>query len=253
LNEMPRTKKISPVASLKNIKTSDRPLAPDAFVHAVSKALDSIGDPDLRPWMQAYMKNQFEFLGIKTPVRRAATAEHVRRQKGATAADLLRASRLLWALPQREYQFVAVDLLGTHVKTLTPKQLPALFSLVQKKSWWDTVDSMAATVIGRIVLNARAKNPDIQIEMDKAVQSPNLWVRRVAILHQLGWRDQTDSRRLFSYALTCGHEKEFFIRRAIGWALRDYARYAPKEVRVFLAANRDRLSPLTVREAARHL
>ena len=199
------------------------------------------------------MKNQFIFLGIKTPVRRAAIAELIRKQKGAPSAELLRSARMLWALPQREYQFVAVDLLGKQVSTLSPKHLPALFSLVQKKSWWDTVDSMAATVIGRVVLNARAVNPDIQFEMDKALQSSNLWVRRVAILHQLGWRDKTDSQRLFSYALACGHEKEFFIRKAIGWALRDYARHAPEEVRGFLAANRQRLSPLTVREAAKHL
>jgi 3-methyladenine DNA glycosylase AlkD len=198
------------------------------------------------------MRNQFDFLGVKTPVRRAALAGLIRAQKGASAADLLRSARLLWARPEREFQIVAVDLLGKQVNTLTPKQLPALFSLIQKKSWWDTVDSLAG-VIGRIVLNARRDQLDIQCEMDKALQSPNLWVRRVAILHQLGWRDQTDSQRLFTYAVTSAHEEDFFIRKAVGWALRDYARHAPKAVRTFLRANHDKLSPLTVREAAKHL
>ena len=199
------------------------------------------------------MKNQFEFLGIKTPIRRAYTYRLIEMQRGATAAELLRSARMLWALPQREFQFVAVDLLGKHVRTLTPKHLPALFSLVRKKSWWDTVDSLAATVIGRVVLNARTENPDIQVEMDRALQSSNLWLRRVAILHQLGWREQTDSERLFGYALACAHEKEFFIRKAIGWALRDYARHDPEAVGRFLRLNRDKLSPLTLREAAKHL
>jgi len=250
---MSRTKAVAQIRVSKKIKTSISPLRPDAFVSRVFKIAEPLGDPALRPWMQAYMKNQFEFLGIKTPVRRAFTGELIRMQKGATAADLIRSARMLWACPKREYQYIAVDLLGQHAKVLSPKQLPALFSLVRKKSRWDTVDSLAVTVIGRIILNAREENPDIQREMDTALQSSNLWVRRVAILHQLGWRDRTDRRRLFSYAVTCGHEREFFIRKAIGWALRDYARHAPGEVRSFLRANHDRLSALTIREAAKHL
>ena len=249
---MPR-KTAKPTAQHAGHSKSGGPLSSDAFVRAARTALVAIGDPALRPWMQAYMRNQFGFLGIKTPARRNALAELIRAQKSATAAELLRSARMLWALPEREYQFVAIELLARHVNTLTPKQLPALFKLVQQKSWWDTVDSLAASVIGRVVLNARAENPEIQLEMDRALQSTNLRVRRVAILHQLGWRGQTDSRRLFRYAITCAHEKEFFIRKAIGWALRDYARHAPREVRAFLRANRDRLSPLTFREAAKHL
>lgn len=202
--------------------------------------------------MQAYMRNQFEFLGVKTPVRRLKTFGLVQTQQ-ADAASLLRTACLLWSCPEREYQYVAVDLLGRHVRRLAPTHLHALFRLVQAKPWWDTVDALASTVIGKVVLYAREENPEIQVEMDKALRSSNLWVRRVAILHQLGWRDQTDSKRLFKYALACGHEKEFFIRKAIGWALRDYARYDPKAVGVFLRLNRDKLSTLTLREAAKHL
>jgi len=234
-------------------KASPEPLSPDLFVRAVSKLLVPAGDPALRPWMKAYMKNQFEFLGIKTPVRRVLIAGVIRMQKRATASDLLHSARMLWDHPEREYQYVAIDLLGRHVKALTPKQIPALFRLVQKKSWWDTIDSLAAGVIGPIVRNARSKNPDTRGVMDKALQSPNLWVRRTVILHQLGWGDETDSQRLFGYAVACGHDQEFFIRKAIGWALRDYARHAPGKVLAFLRANTNRLSSLTVREAAKHI
>jgi 3-methyladenine DNA glycosylase AlkD len=202
--------------------------------------------------MSAYMKNQFEFLGVKTPVRRATVVELIKAQKNATASDLLRGARRLWAMPEREYQYVAVDLLARHAGTLTPEDLPALFALVRKKSWWDTVDALAG-VIGHVLKQACADEPAAQCVMDEALLSDNLWIRRVAIIHQLGWRDRTDAKRLFRYASVCGHEKDFFIRKAIGWALRDYGRNAPAEVRAFLQANGCKLSPLAVREAGKHL
>lgn len=202
--------------------------------------------------MRAYMKDQFDYLGIKTPALRAAIADLVRGQKDAKPADLLRSARLLWALPEREYQYVAINLLSRHSGKLSTLHLPAIFALVRKKSWWDTVDALAS-VIGRVVKDACDDDPAAQCFMDKALESSDLWIRRVAIIHQLGWRTQTDSQRLFRYAMACAHEKDFFIRKAIGWALRDYARHAPAEVRRFLRTNRNKLSSLTVREAGKHI
>jgi 3-methyladenine DNA glycosylase AlkD len=242
----------SSAPSAKNRKNSTRPLSAGEFAKAVVAALAAVADPALRAGMRAYMKNQFEFLGVKTPVRRAAVAGLIRARKNATANDLLRCARKLWAMPEREYQYVAVDLLARHAGTLTPNDLPALFALVRMKSWWDTVDALAG-VIGRVVRAACEDDPEALCVMDEALSSDNLWTRRVAIIHQLGWRGKTDTKRLFSYASTCAHERDFFIRKAIGWALRDYARHAPMEVRAFLRANRSLLSPLTVREAAKHL
>jgi 3-methyladenine DNA glycosylase AlkD len=89
--------------------------------------------------------------------------------------------------------------------------------------------------------------------MDEAIDHDNMWVRRIALLHQLGWRDKTDSQRLFDYALKLGNEKEFFIQKAIGWALRNYARHAPNAVQEFIGQNKSRLAPLSVREAGKHL
>lgn len=229
-----------------------KPLSPERFGEDVAAALAVVADPRLCGPMRAYMKNQFDYLGVKTPVRRAAVRALVVRQKNSKGADLLRCARALWAMHQREYQYVAIDLLAHHVDRLAPAHLPELFRLVEKKSWWDTVDALAH-VIGQVVKNACAQDPSEQAAMDKAMGSPNLWVRRVVILHQLGWRGQTDSKRLFGYAEFCAEEKDFFIRKAIGWALRDYARHSPAEVRQFLSANRTRLSRLTIREAGKHL
>jgi 3-methyladenine DNA glycosylase AlkD len=229
-----------------------KPLSAQEFSRGVVAALTPVADSVLREPMRAYMKNQFDYLGIKTPVRRVAVGVILREQKNADGAELLRCARALWAMREREYQYVAVDLLARHVKKLAPAHLPALFALVQKKSWWDTVDALAG-VIGQVMKRACADDPAAQCAMDEALASPNLWVRRIAIIHQLGWRKQTDSKRLFVYAATCAHEKDFFIRKAIGWALRDYARHAPAEVRRFLRENRGRLSTLTVREAGKHI
>jgi 3-methyladenine DNA glycosylase AlkD len=233
------------------------PLAVEQFVAAAIAALAPHGDPALRAGMRAYMRDRFDFLGVQTPARRAATAALIRAQKDVSAADLLRYARALWELPEREYQYAAVDLLMRHARKLNPAHIAALLRLAQKKSWWDTVDALAA-VVNRIVCASCEAGPAgqasvAQASMDAAIASGNLWVRRVALLHQLGWRERTDSERLFAYVAACAHEEEFFIRKAIGWALRDYARHAPEAVRAFLRANADRLSPLSIREAGKHL
>jgi 3-methyladenine DNA glycosylase AlkD len=230
----------------------DSPLSPPQFAQAVIAALTPLANPKLRAGMRAYMREQFDYLGVQTPARRAATMALIRAQKGASAADLLRSARLLWAMEQREYQYVAVDLLGRHVRSLEPEHIAALLTLVKKKSWWDTVDALA-DVINRVVHASCLADVSAQKTMDAAIASGNLWVRRVAIIHQLGWRGRTDAVRLFAYATSRAHEKEFFIRKAIGWALRDYARHAPEEVRAFLQANSNLLSPLSIREAGKHL
>lgn len=240
------------VSASKSAPTREIPLTPAQFTRAVVAALAPLANRDVAPWMRAYMKDQYDFLGIKTPARRAAAAALIRAQKDAPAAELFRCARALWALPEREYQYVAIDLLARYVRKLAPEHIPALLALVQKKSWWDTVDALSS-VINRVVCAGCAADPAIQALMDDALTSKNFWVRRVALLHQLGWRAKTDSKRLFGYATSCAHEEEFFIRKAIGWALRDYARHAPKEVRAFLREHREVLSPLTVREAEKHL
>ncbi|MES2298330.1 MAG: DNA alkylation repair protein [Pseudomonadota bacterium] len=219
--------------------------------HAVA-ALAPLADPARAPHMRAYMKEHFAFLGIQTPARRAAIAPLLRAMKGSDRAALLAAAQALWRQPEREYQYVALDLLARYWKTLSLADLDALLALACDKSWWDSVDGMAG-IIGDILHAALAHTSDCQRRMDQALASDNLWVRRIAMLHQLGWRADTDRQRLFSYALALAAEPDFFIRKAIGWALRDHARHAPDQVRQFLLAQAGVLSPLTLREAGKHL
>lgn len=201
--------------------------------------------------MQTYMLDQFRFLGIRAEPRRRAVRGLLRLSTWS-ATELLALAEYLWELPEREFQYVAVDLLAKHHRQLDMDSLVRLLGLVQRRSWWDTVDGLAG-VIGDIVLQARATQPQAQRAMDACLRDSDLWVRRVAMLHQLGWKTKTDEARLLRYALHLAPETDFFIRKAIGWALRDYARTRPDTVRNFLAEHAEQLSGLTRREAGKHL
>jgi len=218
--------------------------------HQIEAALGALADAQQAEGMKAYMRNQFEFLGIHAPQRRHAVKDLLKQP--FAQEELLALAEALWDLPQRDYHYTAVDLLAKQHARLTTKALPRLLKLVQRHSWWDTVDGLAG-VVGDILLAARTQDADIQRHADAWLLHKNLWVRRIALLHQLGWRAQTDAQRLFRYALALGGEKEFFIRKAIGWALRDYARTDPAAVGTFLDQHAQQLSGLTVREAGKHL
>lgn len=225
--------------------------APD-FALQVRAALTPLASAERSAPMQAYMKQRFAFLGIATPARRAATRQLIRVAGQASAGDLIAAAAVLWAQPEREFQYVASDLLARHVRQLGLAQVPSLLELVRARAWWDSVDALAG-VLGDVLRSARAANPAAQQCMDEAVRDADFWVRRVAMLHQLGWRAATDLTRLFAYAEYLAPEREFFIRKAIGWALRDAARHHPVAVQDFVAQMGERLAPLSRREALKRL
>ena len=227
------------------------PAARAALLLQIDAALRPLADPGQAAPMRAYMLDQFAFLGIRATSRRQAL-RGLPRLNTWMAADLLSVAEALWDLPEREFQYVAVDLLAKHHRQLELASLPRLLQLVQRHAWWDTVDGLAG-VVGDILLRARTGQADAQRPMDDWLGHPSLWVRRVAMLHQLGWKVQTDQARLFRYALALAPETDFFMRKAIGWALRDHARSQPEAVRAFLMAHAHVLSGLTRRVAGKHL
>lgn len=147
-------------------------------IDAISLALRNVADPARQAAMRAYMRDQFGFLGINTPARRAATTAIYQGMKSSSMEDVITLAHALWILPEREYQYAAIDLLAMHSDNLDMPHLPVLMELVQSKSWWDTVDALAS-VIGKVL---RYKHDG----MNQAINHENMWVRRVAILHQLG-------------------------------------------------------------------
>ena len=218
------------------------------FQRAVQAALRPLADADRAAGAKAYMRGQFDCLGISTPERREAAMPLIRAFKPASAEELRETAERLWAMREREYQYVAADLLIRCQDALSLNDLAWLLELAQKKSWWDTVDCIVK-VVGKIVRRAGAKGVRA---MDRAVKHEDFWVRRIAMLHQLGWRGDTDTERLYRFAELLAAEKEFFIRKAIGWALRDYAWHDWWAVERFLRSTRAPLSGLTVREASKN-
>ncbi|HEU4815447.1 DNA alkylation repair protein [Janthinobacterium sp.] len=221
-------------------------------LHAELKAaLEAVAEPARTGPMQAYMRGQFVFLGVAAPQRRLAARGLLAGLKGVGADVLLEHAQLLWQQPEREYQHVALDMLALHRRQLGVEHLPALLGLARQRAWWDSVDGMAG-IVGEVLQAERQRGGHAHAHMDGALRHGDFWLRRIAMLHQLGWRGDTDAAWLFDAALALAHEDEFFIRKAIGWALRDYARHAPTEVLAFATEHRQRLSPLSYREALKH-
>ncbi len=181
--------------------------------------------------MAAYMRDQFAFLGVGAVERRKATRGLLPRTLDRELVDAL------WALPEREFQYVACD----HLRTAESAPADWLRTLVTTRSWWDTVDALAAPV-------GRSCTPE---QMRAWARDDNLWVRRAAILHQLKRREATDTALLAEILAANLGSGEFFIDKALGWALREYSRTDPAWVRAFLDTHR--VAALTRREASRYL
>jgi 3-methyladenine DNA glycosylase AlkD len=206
-------------------------------------------DPARAQGMKAYMRDQFAFLGIPTPERRALDRTILDSLPPPSQRELQAIARGCWELPEREFQYFATDHLQRHVRRCRSSLLPSVRRLIVTKSWWDTVDALAARVVGPLV----AADAQLGAEMDAWLESPNLWLARSAILHQLTFKDATDAERLFDYCLARAADTDFFLRKAIGWALREYSKTDASAVRRFVRSHERELSPLSQREALKRL
>ncbi|MFE6129107.1 DNA alkylation repair protein [Streptomyces sp. NPDC056437] len=206
-------------------------------------------DPVRAAGAAAYMKGVAPFLGIYTAERRVLSRTVLTGLPAPDETDCTAIALRCWALPEREYAYFAADYLRRHVRRCSSGFLPVVRRLVTTVSWWDTVDALAAHVVGPLV----AADPALRTDMDAWIDDDDLWVARTALLHQLRYKESTDTGRLFGYCLRRGDHPDFFIRKAIGWCLREYAKTDPDAVRDFVGSARDRLSPLSVREALKNL
>jgi 3-methyladenine DNA glycosylase AlkD len=197
--------------------------------------------------MSAYLRGQFPFLGIPAPQVRILARQALAGEVAPDEDRLREVALACWALPEREYQYVACGYLRRYGVRCSAGLLPTLATLITTKSWWDTVDALASTVVGPLVL----RHPELLDTLDGWIAGDELWLIRTALIYQLGYRERTDPQRLFGYCrLRAGHP-DFFIRKAIGWALRQYAKTDPDAVRAFVATTA--LSGLSRREALKNL
>jgi 3-methyladenine DNA glycosylase AlkD len=211
----------------------------------LTTAFDAARDPERAPAMAKYMRDQFPFLGIPAPQQRALQREALAGLPPPTEAELTETLGRLWELPEREYQYAGLGLVARHIRVCGPGFIAVVERLVTTKSWWDTVDSLAKGGAGALVL----RHPDLAATMDRWIDDENIWLRRTAILHQLGFKERTDAERLFRYCALRAGEQEFFIRKALGWALREYSKVDAEAVRAFVSEHERELSGLSKREA----
>jgi 3-methyladenine DNA glycosylase AlkD len=221
----------------------------DDIVERVTRAFEGARDAEKAPAMEAYMRDQFAFLGIPSPARVALGRAAIEGTAKPTEADLIALSNTLWTMPEREYQYFAAWYLRRHQRVLTTDFMGTARRLITTTSWWDTIDELAQNVVGPLVQRERT----LVATMDEWIEDDDLWLARTAILHQNRWRAATDAERLFRYSARRAPDKEFFIRKAIGWALREYTRVDPEAVRRFVAEHDAELSGLSKREALKWL
>ena len=221
----------------------------DTVLERLTAVYGAAADPARAEPMRAYMKDVAPFLGLTTPVRRALSRTVLEGTPRPAEADCTAIALRCWELPEREYQYFAVDYLRRHARVLSSGFLPVTRHLVSTVPWWDTVDLLAAHVVGALV----TADPKLTRDMDAWIVDDDLWIARTALLHQLRYKEHTDAERLFGYCLSQSGHSDFFIRKAIGWALREYAKTDPEAVRTFLAREKGRFAPLSVREALKNI
>jgi 3-methyladenine DNA glycosylase AlkD len=221
-------------------------------MHPYAKSLQRLykkhADPKKAAPMKAYMRNQFEYLGIKSPELAEINKTFINNHGLPELADLEQILRDLWAMPEREFQYLAVGLLIRMEKELPAEFIHTIEYLIITKSWWDTVDSIAGNSVG-----AHFKSfPRVREKyLTRWRKSENFWLRRTTLLFQLNYKKDTDFPLLCNLIRENLGSKEFFINKAIGWSLRQYSRVDPQGVRDFVAQTP--LHPLSKREALKWL
>lgn len=199
--------------------------------------------------MAKYMKDLFPFHGIKSEPRKAILKETVAPHKDEVKANFRHIAKHLYELPEREYQYCAIDLLIKEwPKHFALGDISLIEHFLSTKSWWDSVDPLAKYILGGYL----KQFPDeTETVIENFAGSKNLWLNRSAIIYQLGYKKDTDAARLFVLCEHFNTSKEFFIQKAIGWALREYGKTNPEAVKAFVT--QAILKPLSVREALKNL
>jgi len=204
-------------------------------------------NPTLAAPMAKYMQSRFAFLGLPRPERN--------RLQGAFIKQAKREQTInwdfvwdCWDLPEREYQYLAVDYLITLAEYLQPQDMTKMERLLTAKSWWDTVDTITVKLVGQM---CRLYPQLIDDYIYKWAAGEDIWLIRSTILFQLKYKQATDPILLEALILQQNNSREFFITKSIGWALREYSKTAPQWVQAFIATHP--LQPLSIREGSKYL
>ncbi len=199
--------------------------------------------------MKAYMKNHFDFLGIKSPERKKIARPYISELSKNYGEEFETITQKFWNQKQREFQYIGMVFLLRTKKHWKKNSLTFFKKCITQKAWWDTVDFLASNIIGNYMLKFY---PDDFSKMEKWNQDKDMWIIRTSILFQLKYKEKTDWELLQKNILNHDHSPEFFLRKAMGWALREYGKRNPEKVLTFIQQN-PQLSGLTQREALKHI
>jgi 3-methyladenine DNA glycosylase AlkD len=200
--------------------------------------------------MQAYMRTDMPFYGVQKAGRTPILRDLVKRYQPQDAGEYRKLVVGLWNLEHREEKYIALGAARHFKAFIRPEQIDLYRTLIAEGAWWDLVDEVATQLIRSLVVEFPAEVWDV---VDDWADDPDMWLRRTALICQVGAKEMTDSERLFRFCAARAHEEEFFIRKAIGWALREYARTDPVAVAAFINTHRDQLSGLSYREGSKHI
>lgn len=218
------------------------------YLAPLISGMEAVRDAGRAAQMSAYMREQFPFLGVQAPERRAVLRSFLAAYGPPSLAELDSVIRALWNLPEREFQNIGADLLDKLKQDLTPEHVPLLEFALTTRPWWDTVDTLAAHPVADLFY----RYPQTRHKtVARWRTEPDIWLRRATLIFQLLYKDKTDADLLFSLINDNLDEDEFFIQKAIGWALRQYSKTDETAVTSFVAATD--LSPLAEREALKWL
>ncbi|HEX5839343.1 MAG TPA: DNA alkylation repair protein [Anaerolineales bacterium] len=218
------------------------------YVASLKSLLEQNASPAQAGPMKKYMRDQFEYLGIKSPQFKGLMKEFIASNGKPPIRELDVILRELWSLPQREFQYAANGFLSRAEQELPATFIKTIEYMIVTKPWWDTVDTISGGPLGVHF----KRHPAVREKyLAKWRMSDNFWLRRACILFQLNYKKETDFDLLSEIIRENLDSKEFFINKAIGWSLRQYARIDPKAVTKFVRSTP--LHPLSRREAMKHL
>jgi len=223
----------------------------ESYVASVVSGLAAAAVAADVPPMTAYMRHQFPFLGVKAPAQKAAVrAALAEAGRPVDEAEVVAAIDGLWARPEREHRYAGCDLAGRFASMASPRFVDHVAGWIATDPWWDTCDPLARRCVGQVV----RRQPSLRATMDRWLVGDNLWLTRGAIMHMGGWKDAIDREWVLAACLSRAQDPDFFIRKAIGWILRDLAWVDPDAVIAFVEGpGAPVLSNLSKREALKNI
>lgn len=219
------------------------------FINALKASFINHSSSENKLAMEAYMKHKFEFYGIKSPDRKSIQKEIIRNHKNEVSEKCRIIVKKLYKLPQREFHYCGIEIMDKFLKkNYRQTDIVLIECLLTTHSHWDTVDFTAKHILGNYLLDHPGNTEGV---INAFSNSDQMWLNRSAILFQLGYKEKTNADILFRECKKHSGCKEFFIKKAIGWSLREYAKVNPESVIKFV--NNNALSNLSRKEALKHL